>query len=141
METLESSCIAGRNVKSYIDVETEWQLLRALNKISKWLGNSAPKYIPKTLRSRCYNKNLYTSVHSRIFWQKKWKKTKFSLAVECINRLRHINIRDYYSSIGRMKCWYTLLYRWTLKIHATQKKPDTKATCFMILFIWNVQNK
>ena len=128
MGKVESSYI-GENIKWHSYVwNTVWQFLkRVRHRVTTWLSNSTPRYVPKRIKNICPHKNMYVNTHSSIINNsQKWKQLKSPITEEQMNKRWWVYVREYYTAFKKNEVLvYMLQHGKTLKLTVMWKKLDT----------------
>ena len=103
IEKLECSYVAFGNVKCEATLKTSLAVPQnIIDRITRGLNISTPRYIFKRNEYICAHKNLCKNVHDSITHNsQKQKQTKFTSIHEWINKMWCIQIMEYYSAIKR----------------------------------------
>ena len=115
-------------------------LLFSVNCDTIWPCNSTPRYIYlKEMRNMCSQRNLHINAHSSIIHSSnKWKQIKCpSTNGSSVVYLYNGILFNHKKERSIVTC-YSIDGLWR---HATWEKPAPNATCCMIPFVWDVQNK
>lgn len=109
--------------------KTVWYLVN--DKVTIWPSNSTPRQIPKRNENMCPCRNLYVNVTLVFIIAKGRKQSTSPLTDDQISNMWHIHTVEYYLAIKKVKYYYLLQCRRTLKILHEVKKSHQKRTSTM----------
>ena len=94
--------------------------------VNIWLNNSTSRYMPKRHWNTCPYKNMYTRFVTALFIiTEMWKQLKEWMT----KQMWYIYTMEYYLPVKKMKYWYMLQNRWTLKNMPSERGQTQNVTC------------
>lgn len=107
-------------------------------RVTIWPTNSTTKHISKKNENKCPYKNMYSNVHSIVHCSQKVQTTQLSINLWTDTKCG--TITQYCMSIKRNALIHVIT-RMNCENMPNEKGQSQKTTCYMISFIWSVQNR